>query len=131
MKALAAQGEAPRPTSVWTWPDGWCWPAWPWWGERATPAFRCAAAARERADPAAGSAPQARRWLLLEHPGPWPVDAIAGSGIDPGVLVESGQSSSASRILLVRGGGPIGARPPLDRGRARRLDAGGDRGSGR
>ena len=48
-----------------------------------TRAFRCAAAARMRADPLAGSAPQTRGWLLLEHPGPWPVDAVAGSGIDP------------------------------------------------
>ena len=46
-------------------------------------AFRCATAARGRADPMAGSAPQARGWLLLEHPGPWPVDAVAGSGIEP------------------------------------------------
>lgn len=68
------------------------------------PAFRCATAARERADPPIGTAPQARRWLLLEHPGPWPVDAVAGSGIDPAVLRSLQQAAvqSATRILLVR-----------------------------
>ena len=49
---------------------------------RPEPAFRCADAARERADPLAGSAPPAQRWLLLEHPGPWRIDAVAGAGIE-------------------------------------------------
>ena len=73
------------------------------------PTFRCADAARLRADPAAGSAPQADRWLLLEHPGPWPVDAVAGSGIDPTVLLSLQEAAalSASRILLVRRPGRI------------------------
>jgi (2Fe-2S) ferredoxin len=68
------------------------------------PAFRCAEAARLRADPAAGSAPQADRWLLLEHPGPWPVDAVAGAGIDPAVLADLQQAAAraATRILLIR-----------------------------
>ena len=62
-------------------------------------AFRCADAARIRADPLAGSAPPARRWLLLEHPGPWRIDAIAGAGLESGVLstlVE--KAGSATRI---------------------------------
>jgi (2Fe-2S) ferredoxin len=78
-------------------------------------AFRCADAARVRADPLAGSAPPARRWLLLEHPGPWRIDAIAGAGIESGVLstlVE--KAGSATRILLVRRPGRI------DRGTRRR-----------
>jgi hypothetical protein len=67
-------------------------------------AFRCATAARRRADPVVGSAPQARGWLLLEHPGPWPVDAVAGSGIEPRILQSLQQAASAAgaRILLVR-----------------------------
>lgn len=69
-----------------------------------TAGFRCAVGARERADPQIGSAPQAQGWLLLEHPGPWQLDAIAGTGIEPGVL---GQLTSSARqygvrILLVR-----------------------------
>jgi hypothetical protein len=59
----------------------------------------------------AGSAPPARRWLLLEHPGPWKIDAIAGSGIDPDVLSALVQKAgSATRILLVRRPGRIDRR---------------------
>ena len=78
-------------------------------------AFRCADAARVRADPLAGSAPPARRWLLLEHPGPWRIEAIAGARIESQVLstlVE--KAGSATRILLVRRPGRI------DRGAPRR-----------
>ena len=73
------------------------------------PTFRCADAARLRADPLAGSAPQADRWLLLEHPGPWPVDAVAGSGIDPAILaaLQEAAGRTSGRILLVRRPGRI------------------------
>jgi hypothetical protein len=73
------------------------------------PTFRCADVARLRADPVAGSAPQADRWLLLEHPGPWPLDAVAGAGIDPAVLldVQEAAGRAAGRILLVRRPGRI------------------------
>jgi hypothetical protein len=61
----------------------------------------------------AGSAPPARRWLLLEHPGPWRIDAIAGAGIDPAVLsVLTSAAGSATRILLVRRSGRIDRRAP-------------------
>ena len=51
-----------------------------------------------------GTAPPARRWLLLEHPGPWRVDAVAGSGIDPAVLepLTAAAARTATRILLIR-----------------------------
>jgi hypothetical protein len=47
--------------------------------------------------------------LLLEHPGPWPIDAVAGAGIDPAVLLglQEATARSASRILLVRRPGRI------------------------
>ncbi|WP_375432910.1 sucrase ferredoxin [uncultured Friedmanniella sp.] len=66
--------------------------------------IRCAVAAGLRSDPLAGSAPPARRWLLLEHPGPWPVDAVAGSGIDADLLAEltGAAQRTRTRILLVR-----------------------------
>ena len=82
-------------------------------GQSPVPEFRCATAAREREDPLPGSAPQARGWLLLHHPGPWPVDAVAGSGIDPSILTALATAAARAgvRILLVR-------RP----GRARRDD---------
>jgi len=79
-----------------------------------TPAFRCATAALERRDPPAGSAPPAQRWLLLEHPGPWRVDAVAGSGIEPDVLsaVTSSAARTGTRVLLVRRPGRgTGSRP--------------------
>jgi hypothetical protein len=63
----------------------------------------------------AGSAPPTRRWLLLEHPGPWRIEAIAGAGIDPEVLsVLTRRAGSDTRILLVRRAGRI------DRGAPRR-----------
>ena len=75
------------------------------------PAFRCSDAARVRADPLAGSAPPARRWLLLEHPGPWRTDAIAGAGIEPKVLATLvDKAGSATRILLIRRPGRIDRR---------------------
>ena len=51
-----------------------------------------------------GSAPQSRGWLLLEHPGPWPVDAVAGSGIEPAILqsLREAAAVAGARILLVR-----------------------------
>ena len=76
-------------------------------------AFRCADAARERADPLAGSAPPTRRWLLLEHPGPWRIEAIAGAGIDPQVLsVLTSRAGSNTRILLVRRPGRVDRQAP-------------------
>jgi hypothetical protein len=77
------------------------------------PAFRCADAARVRADPLAGSAPPARRWLLLEHPGPWRIDAIVGAGIESDVLSTLvAKAGSLTRILLVRRPGRINRGAP-------------------
>jgi len=52
----------------------------------------------------AGTAAPARRWLLIEHPGPWAVDALAGSGIDPQVQerLQTAARAGTARILLVR-----------------------------
>ncbi|HEY5821216.1 MAG TPA: sucrase ferredoxin [Propionibacteriaceae bacterium] len=66
--------------------------------------FRCTDAARNRFDSLLGTAPPARRWLLLEHPGPWRIDAVAGSGIEPVMLAQltSTAQRTGTRILLVR-----------------------------
>jgi hypothetical protein len=66
--------------------------------------FRCAAAARERDDPALGTAPYTRRWLLVEHPGPWPVDALSAPDISPEVrvLLTRTAAAHAARTLLIR-----------------------------
>ena len=45
-----------------------------------SPTLRCADAARDRADPPLGTAPVAGSFLLIEHPGPWRSDALAGAG---------------------------------------------------
>ncbi|GAA4351441.1 sucrase ferredoxin [Angustibacter luteus] len=66
--------------------------------------FRCADAARDRDDPMVGTAAPARRWLLIEHPGPWAPEAFAESGIERGVQeqLRSAAGASGARILLVR-----------------------------
>lgn len=70
------------------------------------PAFgpRCSDAARDRGDAMVGTAPRVDRWLLLEHPGPWAVDALAGSGIDVGVAdrLRAAAAGVRGRIALVR-----------------------------
>jgi hypothetical protein len=78
----------------------------------AAPAFRCAAAALVRDDPQLGSAPQARRWLLIEHPGPWQIDALGGSRIAPAVLellIQTAQAQGARPLLIRRPGRGGGA----------------------
>ena len=76
-------------------------------------AYRCSDAARVRADPLAGSAPPARRWLLLEHPGPWRIDAIPGAGVESEVLSRLLRNAgSTTRTLLVRRPGRIDRRAP-------------------
>jgi hypothetical protein len=61
-----------------------------------------------RADPHAGTAPPTNRWLLLEHPGPWRIDAVPSAGIDPDVLSALlRRTGSDTRVLLVRRPGRI------------------------
>ena len=74
---------------------------------------RCADTARDRQDSPIGTAPPTRRWLLIEHPGPWRIDAVLGAGFPPGVREELSTAANAAqaRILLIRRPG----RPVLDR----------------
>ncbi|WP_426564436.1 sucrase ferredoxin [Angustibacter sp. McL0619] len=76
--------------------------------------FRCADTARERDDPLVGTAAPARRWLLIEHPGPWATDALASSGIDLGVqsTLRASAGAAGARILLVRRPGRAGQAAP-------------------
>jgi (2Fe-2S) ferredoxin len=61
----------------------------------------------------AGTAPPTRRWLLLEHPGPWRIEAIAGAGIDPDVLsILLAKAGSDTRVLLVRRPGRLDRQAP-------------------
>jgi hypothetical protein len=68
----------------------------------------CSIAADAEGDPLEGTAPEADRWLLIEHPGPWPSQALT---VLPGDVTDA-LSDWAGRIKLVR-------RP----GRARRSGA--------
>jgi hypothetical protein len=70
----------------------------------------CASAARERADPLGATAATARSWLLIEHPGPWTPDALAGSGIAGPVrkaLADAADSAGARLLLVRRPGRPV------------------------
>lgn len=66
--------------------------------------FLCAAAARVRGDPLAGTVPVTRRWLLIEHPGPWRHDALGGMDLPAAVLepVVAALRAQGARALLVR-----------------------------
>lgn len=66
--------------------------------------FRCADAARERADPLLGTAPTAVAYLLIEHPGPWRFDALAGTGWSSALIdaVTVAVRQTRSRVLLIR-----------------------------
>ncbi len=68
------------------------------------PAFRCATSARGRGDPLAGSAAPARRWLLIEHPGPWNEQAMRSRPLDSaaGQSLAAAASGAGARILLIR-----------------------------
>jgi len=70
----------------------------------AAPRPLCAASARMRGDAMAGSAPITRRWLLIEHPGPWRHDALGGMGLPATVLdgVVRAVRTHDARVLLVR-----------------------------
>lgn len=69
----------------------------------------CSVAARERGDPLTATAVNARRWLLIEHPGPWAFDAFAGSGIEPEVRARLTEAvrATGTRLLLIRRPGRI------------------------
>lgn len=64
----------------------------------------CSDAARERGDPLVGTAPPARRWLLVEQDGAWGVDGFSESPLPAEVVeqVSAAAGSAGARILLVR-----------------------------
>ncbi len=82
----------------------------------APPRFLCTADARARGDDLAGTVPVTRRWLLLEHPGPWAHDALAGMDLPPPVLeaLVAAIRARGARALLVRRPGRTPLRPDRD-----------------
>lgn len=72
----------------------------------AAEAFRCAAAAEERAEPLFGTASHVWNWMLLEQPGPWGRDALMESRMPREVASELRRRARAAgvRIVLIRRG---------------------------
>jgi hypothetical protein len=67
--------------------------------------FRCTLAARARSDDVLATAPPARRFFLLEVPGPWGTpDALAASGLrhDVAETIRHHAGRAAARVLLIR-----------------------------
>jgi hypothetical protein len=64
--------------------------------------FRCSVAARERGDSMVATAPPAQRWLLIEHEGSWPVNAldVFRPGVGRPLAVRA--AAQQTRISLIR-----------------------------
>ena len=62
--------------------------------------FRCSESADERGDPLVGTAPPQRDWLLVEHHGPWPVQAPFDTDLSADLLRRLGHPEQ--RVVLVR-----------------------------
>src|SRR3546814_6631401 len=68
------------------------------------PAFRCSSASRLRDEPAAGTASTVRAFLLIEHSGPWGVDALRDARLPEGLggAVTGAVKAAKVRPLLIR-----------------------------
>jgi hypothetical protein len=66
--------------------------------------FRCSDAARERDDPFVATAPPARCWLLVEHPGPWGHQALGDAGYPTEVIdaIDAFCRARGARFQLIR-----------------------------
>ena len=68
----------------------------------ATRTFRCSVAARERGDSMVATAPPAHRWLLIEHEGAWPVNALDVFAPDVARRLAIRAAALDARISLIR-----------------------------
>jgi hypothetical protein len=68
------------------------------------PAYRCSIASTERGEPLAGTASTFRRFLLIEFPGPWGVDALLDSRLpaEVGRVVRLRARPLGIRVSLIR-----------------------------
>ena len=66
--------------------------------------FRCSAASRGSGEAVVGTASTVRAFLLVEHDGPWGVDALRDCRLPPEVCTELRRRSAATgvRTLLIR-----------------------------
>ncbi|MTV24289.1 sucrase ferredoxin [Nitriliruptoraceae bacterium ZYF776] len=64
----------------------------------------CAATSRASGEPTAGTASRARRWLLVEHPGPWGADVLHDGTLPAAVADHLRELATAlpARVLLIR-----------------------------
>lgn len=79
-----------------------------------TERHRCAAASRARGEDLAGTASTAQRWLAVEQPGPWGVDALSQSRMaarTAAALEAFGHEHGLRVVLLRRHGRDIGGGP--------------------
>jgi hypothetical protein len=79
---------------------------------------RCGLGARDRGDELLATAPPARRFVLLEVPGPWSPDAMTAAGLRAGVTarLRTAAAAAGARLLLIRRPG----RHPAEPGRPHR-----------
>lgn len=61
----------------------------------------CSILSQRSAEPLVGTAYVNNRWLMIEHPGPWPRDAVDGA-LDADLLTEIRQRAEGVRLTLVR-----------------------------
>lgn len=68
------------------------------------PAFRCATTSAQRDEPAGGTASNVRAFLLIEHPGPWGVNALRDARLPDGLGESVLRAGASARVrpLLVR-----------------------------
>lgn len=80
-------------------------------------ADRCQARSRALHESLHGTASTARGWLLLEEPGPWGVDALRDSRLDPKLARRLSETSRELRlrVVLVRRARRQGGSPPSQR----------------
>jgi hypothetical protein len=66
--------------------------------------FRCAAASEQRGESMTGTASTVRSFLLVEHPGPWGIDALRDARMPVGIGPELRARAAATRtkVLLIR-----------------------------
>jgi hypothetical protein len=66
--------------------------------------FSCAEHSLEIGEPVYATASQVRRWILVEQPGPWGIDAVVSSAmpIDVATRLRAVARAAGARLLLIR-----------------------------
>ena len=66
--------------------------------------FSCSVSSLATGEPIYGTASQVRRWILVEQPGPWGIDAVAQSGlpVDVATRLRALARTVGARLLLIR-----------------------------